>query len=294
MQRFLNLYNAVRRGPHGAAIAAGAAGSTLAVLGLAVALIDRRAWVPAVALTLAALIVDVMLAAIIISRLRAKINDVHAAISLEAGLRRVGWTVTDFFTDGAAANPSLQLFNLKVLQFVKPRTILELGSGQTTKLLSAYARAAPAIYVLTLEQDASWADRLRPDVVHDYRHVPLVSRAFSCPGSGLQVRTQWYDEVPELRGRRFDYILIDGPDSGAHPARTRYARSGILEYMPSILNDSFVVVFDDAERYGETMTVDALRDILKALQIRHVSFSIHGIKTQVVFCSPDHAYLRSA
>ena len=293
MRPLLNLYTAVQRSPHGnAAVWAGAA-AAIAALGLAVGLIERRLWIPALALALGAAIGHLFLAVVMISRLRAKVNDLHAVVSLEAGLHRAGWRVTDLFTDGAAANPTLQLFNLKVLQLVKPRTVLELGSGQTTKVLSAYVRASPAASVLTLEQDAAWVERLRPEVIHDYRHVPVVPQTFSCRGSNLHLATTWYEEVPELQERQFDYILVDGPDPATDPAKTDYARSGILKYIPSILNQSFVVVFDDAERYAESMTVNALTDILAACQIPHVRFSIYGIKTQIVFCSPNHAYLRS-
>ena len=212
MRSVLNLYTALRRSPHAREVICAMAVSGLGILALMAGLVDRRLWVPAVAAALAAALADLVLIIGVISRLRAKVNDVHAAISLEAGIQRAGWTVSEFFTDGAAANPSLQLLHLKVLQFVKPKAILELGSGQTTKVLSAYARAMPASYILSLEQDASWMQRLAPDVIHDYRHARIVPRTFTCRGSNLRLTTEWYKEIPELHARKFDYILVDGPD----------------------------------------------------------------------------------
>ncbi len=251
-------------------------------------------WPLAIALTVGVMggMVTIVMAAL--SRLRGKLNDVHCAISLESSLLRAGYRVADLFTDGAAATPSLQLHSLKILLFCRPKNVLELGSGQSTKLLSEYARQHPDAYVLTLEQDNTWVERLAGQVTHDYRHVPLERKDFVCRGSRLNLATDWYQDLPELHRVKFDYILVDGPDPGTlGTAHTGYARSGILQYMPEILAESFVVVFDDAERYGEIMTTAALEAILRACKVRYVRFTIHGTKDQVVFCSPDRSFLRS-
>jgi hypothetical protein len=116
----------------------------------------------------------------------------------------------------------------------------------------------------------------------------------SCEVPKLSITTLWYRDVPELHGNRFDYILVDGPDHGTlGTEHTSFSRSGILHYMPAILAPSFVVVFDDAERYGEIMTVKALEDILEESEIRYVRFAINGIKTQIVVCSPDYSFLEA-
>jgi hypothetical protein len=229
------------------------------------------------------------------ANLRAKLNDVQDAISLENGLRRAGYELTDFFTDEAAGNPSLQLLHFKILRLCRPQQILELGSGQTTKLLSCYQRQNPSAYILTLEQDERWQKQIREQVAHDCRHVSLEPKEFTCAGTGLKLRTHWYQDLPELHQRKFDYMLVDGPDHGGPGTdHVDYARSGILRYMPDILADHFVIVFDDAERRGESMTIKALDAILRAGAIRFVRFARYGIKTQAVFCSPDFAFLRSS
>lgn len=294
MVHFGRIFAALHRGPHGAAALALACSSALVALLLVAGLVFEPLRVPALAISIASVQGALVLVAVLLSRLRAKLNDVHYAISLEGALQRLGYGVTDFFTDEAAANPSLQLLHLKILRFCRPRRVLELGSGQTTKILSCYARDGGSAAVLTLEQDPVWASRLGPQVSHDYRHVPLEPRAFTCAGIPLHLRTMWYAEVPDLRREKFDYVLVDGPDPGTRGTdHTAYARAGILEYMPALLSESFVVVFDDAERAGEAMTIDALRRMLDAGRVRHVEFAVHGIKTQVVFCSPDRSFLQS-
>jgi hypothetical protein len=293
MWRLFHVWYKLNRGPHRNAVVGAFLASALVLALLSVEVIREPSRAPT-AIAVAAILLALDVAVALLNLLRAKLNDVHHAISLEAGLRRAGYEPADLFTDGAAASPSLQLFHLKVLRFCRPRRVLELGSGQTTKLLSCYAREDPSAYVLTLEQDEGWMERLGPHVAHHYLHVPLEPVEFTCKGTDLRLATRWYQDRPELRDAPFDYILIDGPDPGTRGTEhTDYSRCGILRLMPDILAPSFVVVFDDAERYGEIMTIDALAAILDACRVPYLRFSIHGIKSQTVFCSPDRSFLQA-
>lgn len=189
MQQLLHYFYRFNRGPHGNVVVGVLIGS-LFIFGM---LLTGAAYeplrAPVTAVAVGAILVILNLGIVLLNLVRAKLNDTHFAISLEAGLRRAGYDPPDFFTDGAAANPSLQLLHLKVLRFCRPQKILELGSGQTTKILSCYARENPSADMLTLEQDESWVERLKAVVVHDLRHVPLQPTEFTCSGSNLRLST---------------------------------------------------------------------------------------------------------
>lgn len=287
-------YRVFTRGPHASAVIVliGLIGTAATVLALGVYFATFR--YIAVAIAIGAVLLSVTVVAVLIDRLRATVNDVSYAISLDRSLKESGYAIDGFFTDGAAANPSLHLFQMKVLTFLRPRSVLELGSGQTTRVLTGYARDNPSASVVTLEQERSWFDRLRPQISHDYRSAPLEPVSFNTAGTGRHIQTEWYLTQPDLAQRKFDYILVDGPDHGStSTAAVNYARSGILKHVPSILAASFVVVFDDADRYGVLMTVHEFQAILTRHSIRFVSFSLYGTKTQMVLCSADNAFLSS-
>ena len=294
MTLMMRSYRILTRGPHASAVVVllTLTGAAAAALATGMYFVSLRYF--AVAIGIGAVLLSVTLVAMLIDRLRATLNDVSYAISLDRRLNESGSTIHDFFTDGAAANPSLHLFQVKVLAFLRPRSVLELGSGQTTKVLSGYARDNPSSSVVTLEQERSWFDRLRPQISHDYRSAPLEPVSFNTAGTQRHIQTEWYVTQPDLAQRQFDYILVDGPDHGSTSTEAlNYARSGILRYVPSILAASFVVVFDDADRYGVLMTVHECEAILSRHSIKFVTFSLYGTKTQVVLCSADNAFLSS-
>jgi hypothetical protein len=122
---------------------------------------------------------------------------------------------------------------------------------------------------------------------HDYRFAEMTDREFVCPGTNIRIRTNWYFGVEGLLSKKFNLILIDGPNGDEI-----YSRSGILEYLPGILDDTFVIIVDDAERYGEITTMRLLRKLLNHSKIDWLSFEVNGIKRQYVFCSRNLGFLR--
>jgi hypothetical protein len=287
-------YYQLKNRPHGAFAVGAIIGALVGLFSLAVGIMAPDSLAHALAIGLGCTLVLLALLVAMLVKVRAKLNDVQDVISLENGLRRAGYELSDFFTDEAAGNPSLQLLHFKILQLCRPQQILELGSGQTTKLISCYQTQNPSTNALTLEQNESWFNQIRNLVIHEYRYVQLEPKEFTCEGTGLHLKTDWYMNISELHQRKFNYVLVDGPDHGGPGFdHVDYARCGILQYMPGLLAPSFIIVFDDAERYGETMTIGALEGILRASSIPFFRFGRYGMKTQVALCSPDFGFLRS-
>src|SRR5437867_10506084 len=109
MWRLHTLLSALRKGPHGDVTLGAAIISIVVLVLLLTGVVYRPLWTSAVTVAVVAVLMIQTVAILLLNRLRAKLNDVHYAVSLENGLRRAGYGLNDFFTDEAAANPSLQL-----------------------------------------------------------------------------------------------------------------------------------------------------------------------------------------
>lgn len=267
------------------------------VLLVAGAVVDRALGVPLVVAAAGIVLASWLVGLKMLARVAANCVELRAVMSLNSALGSTSVDQATFFTDGAAATPSLQLLLYKTLRLCRPASVLELGSGQTTKLLAAYYHEDPSRVVVTLEENRSWAELIRPQITrgtecHEYRFAGLERRTFRCAGSNRQVRGSWYRGTEDLASRKFDLVLVDGPSSprGSKSA-AGYARAGFLQYVPGMLTQSFVVIVDDCDRYGEHSTVLLLEEMLRSLGIPFFRFDVHGTKTQSVVCSPDRAFL---
>ena len=224
------------------------------------------------------------------ARLADRQAEMAANVSLQAHLARIGFTDQAFFVDGAAASATLQLILSKALSLCQPHNILELGSGQTTKVLAHYAQQHPKAQVLTLEEDRGWHQLFAPALpqIPNHRYIASPLSTVQPPGA------QWYLDAPTLlAGHRFDLILVDGPSHHTMgDVFVPMSRSGVLAYLPQMLTEHFVIIFDDTDNYGKAMTAHAAAALLRRTHAVTV-FEIHGVKSHTVICSPASRFLRS-
>jgi predicted O-methyltransferase YrrM len=133
---------------------------------------------------------------------------------------------------------------------LKLRRVLELGSGVSTLLLANGFRRAGEGHVLSLDDDARWAEqsaatirREQLDGFAEVRVAPLV------PVSAGGRQSQWYDISSLDADSRFDLIIVDGPPAWRGDT---LARLPALYQLRRHLSDDGVMVLDDAGRGGET------------------------------------------
>jgi predicted O-methyltransferase YrrM len=289
----LRLLHETGKGQYGTAIRIALGIWGVAAIALAVSVAARGISDLAVAIALVGLLTMGLMLVAIAARAMGRLADILASISLQAALARKGWQPEAFFTDGAAATPPLSLLLLKCLEFCKPRKVLELGSGQSSKLLALYHRDTPGVEVTTFEHDKEFAELMRTAVthqgrVHNYCWAPLVPTEFSV-ANGVRISTEWYDRNVTTLAGPFDLVLVDGPDD----INATYGRAGVLTVIPEALASTFVVIFDDADRYGIAKTTELFGDLLRKSGRSFIYFEVHGIKTHAVFCSNTYRFLRS-
>lgn len=148
----------------------------------------------------------------------------------------------------------------RVLDETHPKHILELGLGQTTRMITQYVAANFDTKHYVVEEDANWIDFFCND--------------FKLTGNTELVRLNYemisYKDAGEVRiykgfkekfaGKKFDFISIDAPWSGD---MKQYARIDILDLLPDCLDENFIIMIDDCQRSGEKNTVAEIEKKLR-------------------------------
>jgi predicted O-methyltransferase YrrM len=181
--------------------------------------------------------------------------------------------VDDFYAVGSAANYGLLYLIQRIARELKPATIVELGAGQSTRLIDRINRRAetPAT-ITTVEHDPHWAGLIGAQVQHKLTVVPLVKSRIA----GHEI--DGYD-LSSVTATAINLLIIDGPIAKGHG--TRFNRWGALPLIERLADD-FVVIVDDAERPGDR---DHGRAIIRRLRSAGRELHVGGVtsnKRQIV------------
>lgn len=133
------------------------------------------------------------------------------------------------------------LFLARYVESVRPKRIVELGSGASTVVLAlALERFAPERHVVSIEQD----EKYLPDL------------------SGLEkwasvrvawIQDDWYDTRRLQDLTDIDLLVVDGPAAGSPGNQIRYPA---LPFFADRLNERCAVILDDTKRAEERRTVE--------------------------------------
>lgn len=201
------------------------------------------------------------------------------------------WLTNKSFSAGRWAVGYQYLYVVyRILNEVRPKNLLELGLGQSTRLLGQYAASDAEVQHIVVEHDPAWIQFFQQDF-----HLPSNStivqlereyRAFREDGHVLVFKN--FRET--FKGHKFDFISIDAPLGGE---AVIYARVDILDLLPDVLADSFIIIVDDFNRQGEKNTVTVLEEILQENGILYAKGVYAGKKDCVVICSEDLKFVCS-
>ncbi len=201
------------------------------------------------------------------------------------------WLTDRSFSPGrwAAGYPFLYAL-YRTLDEQKPKRILELGLGQTTRMIAQYAAAHEDVQHIVVEHDSAWisffqksfalSDRSRILTLSLEEHAYLEDDAVLSYGSFSDA----------LQGQRFDLLSIDGPFGGN---ANLYARVDVLRMLPDCLADSFAILLDDCDRSGERRTLAQMEQKLKECGIAYRIGRYAGQKETRVIVSEDWRFLCS-
>ncbi len=210
------------------------------------------------------------------------------------------WLVDQPFSPGRAAIGYPTLYALyRILDEYQPKNILEMGLGQSTKMIGSYAKwkdgKEEECHHYIVEHDKSWIGFFQnmfelskaTEVIQlDLQKVELEA------GEGQTTEVNMYSgfrdkfSEPQFQNQKFDLVFIDGPFGSPI-----YSRIDIIDLLPECLADSFVIMLDDAERAGEQNTLKMILNMLAESGIDCCHNYYSGEKATAIITSRDLHFL---
>ena len=178
----------------------------------------------------------------------------------------------------------------RVLNEIRPQHILELGLGQSTRMIGQYASSHEQVEHFVVEHDPEWIDFFSRDFALSERSIIIKLDREMIPFKEAEAVRVFKGFEEQFSGRRFDFISIDAPFGGD---MKQYARIDVLKMLPNCLADSFIIMIDDTERPGETNTINAMKEQLKQSGITFAAGCYSGAKDCTVICSNDLKFVCS-
>ena len=201
------------------------------------------------------------------------------------------WLKDKTFSPGrwAVGYPYLYVM-YRVLNETRPKRILELGLGQSTRMIAQYAAAFQDVEHIVVEHDPEWVEFFCNDFpLPKNTKVVMLEREMAPYKEAEAVRVfKGFKET--FQGQKFDFISVDAP-YGAD--MKQYSRIDVLNLIPDGLSEKFVIMVDDTERNGETHTISEIESYLTEAQILYSRGKYSGRKDCMIVCAKQIGFLSS-
>ena len=205
------------------------------------------------------------------------------------------WLMNQAFSPGRAAIGYPTLYALyRILDEFQPKSILELGLGQSTKMIGSYVKwkeqKSEECKHIVVEHDKNWIEFFKNSFElsksSEIMQLDLIKPSLDWE-NGTQIEVNMYKDFAKcLTGKVFDLIFIDGPFGS-----DVVSRIDIIDLLPECLNDSFILILDDAERYGEQNTLKMITNQLNENDIKYARSYYSGEKSSAIITSGNlHFY----
>ncbi|NMD37403.1 MAG: class I SAM-dependent methyltransferase [Christensenellaceae bacterium] len=176
----------------------------------------------------------------------------------------------------------------RILNEIKPQSILELGLGQTSRMIGQYAANRKNTKHYVVEGDKDWADFFINDFkLSEQSEIVILDYEFIKYKEDDRVRV-YKDFAKTFGNKKFDFITIDAPFAGDMEI---YSRIDLLSIIPDSLCESFVIMVDDILRKTEANMFIELENKLKENNIEYVKGKYSGLKDFYIIVSPNLSFL---
>lgn len=202
------------------------------------------------------------------------------------------WLLDKSFTPGRWAAGYQFLYALyRVLNEFRPKSILELGLGQTTKLITQYVDSRDDVSHIVAEHDSSWVEFYK-NTGRFSEKTELMKMEMITDGvyKDDNAVCAYRDFKSRFEGKKFDLISVDAPFGGSAKI---YSRTDILSILPDCLEERFIIFVDDSNRKGEKNTVAEICSCLKNSGIEFSTGEYKGKKNTYIIASKGLSFFCS-
>ena len=149
------------------------------------------------------------------------------------------WLNTNLSLSGWAIGYPFAYILYRVLDDFKPKKILELGLGQSTKITCDYVNSHKNIIHDIVDHNQEWIDFFKENYdISKCQHMHLLEN-YKKEYNGTKLNA-YKKFKTEFSKSKFDLIVIDGPvESGQE-----YSRMEVLDIVLSCLEKSFVILLE--------------------------------------------------
>ena len=190
------------------------------------------------------------------------LSEIYWANIFRDSIQDSAWLKNKSFSPGRWAINYIGLYVLyRILNDFKPKSILECGLGQSSKMTIQYAKHFNSKLNI-FEHNLSWIEFFKnniPDSNTYIKHLDL--ETVNILG---QESLTYKNFKQQINDEKFDFIFIDGPYGSDN-----YARSQLINLVNN-LEKSFAVIMDDYERKGEQETVELFEEKLKLEEVKYL------------------------
>lgn len=187
-----------------------------------------------------------------------------------------------------AANYSLLYILTRILSDCQPKRILELGLGESSKIISCYLdNLLKDSKHWIIEQDEGWINnfskRFELSKKSEIINLQIETRMIK----GFPVNS--YREIEKSINDSFDLYIVDGPFGSNH-----FSRYDICLLADKLnIKDEFIIIIDDYIRDGEKETVIDLLNKLKEKGIKTYTGNYFSSKGQIIIATQLYRFAAS-
>ncbi|WP_452224241.1 hypothetical protein [Lacinutrix chionoecetis] len=175
----------------------------------------------------------------------------------------------------------------RILTDFKPKSILELGLGESTKFISTFIdNYAQDTKHIIIEHNAEWKNLFSSSFKLSAQSEIKILNLIEEENQGHKYKS--YSDINSLK-TTFNLYLIDGPLGS-----DRFSRYDCVTLAKNFKEeDQFIILFDDYEREAEKETAEDLLKVLENKNIKFYTKEFKGNKTVLVIATSAYKYITS-